>query len=232
MWNPGPRHGSLVEGKNKSDRRDRVCPFHFGTTFHVRCKHYALQDHRSYRKSGVPGKLSRQAAVFGRENEIRGCKPHLQQGALDVLDTIISSAAPADLELRLLPKIPACNSASFGAARCSHSAVCCELFVSGKIRCHDLDVDLQSLESFLGFMGWLPRSVYILSLVWTVGADERWQKFALISPAQRKLQAGQCIPTVSSLSSLRVFILNTTARSPPAQPRLLHYANPADRRSL
>ena len=132
----------------------------------------------------------------------------------------------------LLPKIPACNSASFGAARCSHSAVCCELFVSGKIRCHDLDVDLQSLESFLGFMGWLPRSVYILSLVWTVGADERWQKFALISPAQRKLQAGQCIPTVSSLSSLRVFILNTTARSPPAQPRLLHYANPADRRSL
>ena len=47
--------------------------------------------------------------------QIRGCKPILQQGALLLLETIISNSAPADLDLPLLPKIPACSSASLGA---------------------------------------------------------------------------------------------------------------------
>ncbi|CAE7610898.1 unnamed protein product [Symbiodinium sp. CCMP2592] len=87
--------------------------------------------------------------------QIRGCKPVLQQGALLVLETIISSSAPADLELNLLPKIPAC-----------------------KIVCQGSEVDLQSLEAFLGFMDWMPR----------------WQKSGLLSPTQKKLQGGVRLP--------------------------------------
>ena len=47
--------------------------------------------------------------------QIRGCKPKLQEGAKVVLETIISSTAPVDLQLNLLPHIPACNSAPLGA---------------------------------------------------------------------------------------------------------------------
>ncbi|CAE7245477.1 hemA [Symbiodinium sp. CCMP2592] len=312
MWNPGPRHGSLVEGKDKRDRQDRVCPFHFGNAFHIRYVATVLgrieepikkaefrikfldklrfldqktkagntleekldllslkdweaisalldenralaagaglylrprleepsepeetavvlqepfvpqQDgrpaegeytrteisylrtargHRGvfqihkvksedategylhlFRISQVWPLLKRQQAFHNWQDNLTAemsqewkisVSAHLirskdykgkQQGALEVLDTIISSTAPADLELRLLPNIPAC-----------------------KIRCHDLDVDLHSLETFLGFMGWLPR----------------WQKFAMISPAQRKLQAG------IRLHSLVFFIMRT-----------------------